>query len=48
MVPLLLVAIALLATILVLSLFDKPIDRVLYDQFPVLVGAIAGVTWVRR
>lgn len=47
-IPLLVIGVAILIAIVVLLMFDKPVDRVLYDQIPVIIGAIAGVTWMKR
>lgn len=46
--PLLAVVVALIAAIVILSMFDKPVDRVLYDALIGTSGAIAGVSWVRH
>lgn len=47
-IPLIIIGLAILIAIVVLLMFDKPVDRVLYDQIPVIIGAIAGVTWMKR
>lgn len=45
--PLLILAILILATVVVLVLTDHEVPGVILDAFPILVGAMAGVTLPR-